>query len=158
MVCRNSRSGKRTPRRRNLPCECSAGLAKHRLLLAVAIVVMPPASVSITKKLPTNADVVVCLNFTKAFSIFELDGIGATALRNLSARGHLALRKHLSCLVASDRILRQYIIGNVVNAYLIVCSGRRSQNRHCCSLLLELSLEEFVIPQFKAPGNEPHRY
>src|SRR3977135_3140426 len=102
------------------------------MLLAVAVVVMPPAPVRITKKFTTNADVVVSLNFTEAFSIFEFDGVRAPALGNVGASSLLALGKHLSCLIATHCILRQNTLRNVVNAYLIVCSGRRRQNRHCC--------------------------
>src|SRR5437868_15453502 len=105
IVCRNDRPGKRTPRRGNLPGDRSAGRAKHRVLLAVAIVIMPPAAVRVTKKLATNADRAVRLNFTEAFRIFDLHGICAAALRNLSARSLFALGKHLSCFVAGNRIL-----------------------------------------------------
>src|SRR6266576_4421498 len=107
-------------------------LRDRRSLLAVAVVVMPPAPVVIAKKFATNAYIAVGLNFTEALCILDLDGICAAALRNLSASGLLALGKHLRCLVARNGILLEHVVGDIVDANLIVLSGRRSQNRHCC--------------------------
>src|SRR6267143_6167221 len=98
--------------------------------LAVAIVVVIPAPVSIAENFATNTDIAVSLNFTEALCILDLDGIGAAALRNLSSRSLLALGKHLRCLVTRYRILLEHVVGHLIDGYLIVCSGRRSQNRH----------------------------
>src|ERR1700738_4212090 len=98
------------------------------MLLAVAIVVMPPAPIRVAKKFATNADIVVGLNLTKAFGILDPDRICA-ALGNVGARGFLAFGEHLRCLVARNRILRKYAIRDIINTYLVVFSGRRSQNR-----------------------------
>ena len=68
----------------------SRTLLNHRnveLPLAVAIIVMPPATVGIAIKLATNADVVVGLHFAEAFRIIYLGGAHcARAFGNLSAR------------------------------------------------------------------------
>src|SRR6267143_2124268 len=99
--------------------------------LAVAIVVVIPAPVSIAENFATDTDIAVGLNFTEALCILDLDGISAAALRNLSSRSLLALGKHLRCLVTRYRILLEHVVGDIIDGYLIVCSGRRSQNRHC---------------------------
>src|ERR1700730_571168 len=132
MVLRTSRANERLPPPKRLFGRRCSGSAKHGTFLAVAIVVMPPAPVVIAQKLATNTDIVVGLNLTEAFGILDPHRICATALGNVGARSFLALGKHLRCLVALNRILREYTIRDVVNTYLIVFTGSRSQNRHCC--------------------------
>src|ERR1700738_2510224 len=103
-----------------------------KAVLAVAIVVLPPASVGVAPKLAADADVAVGLYFAQALSILHLGSVHCSrALGNIAARFLLALGKHLRCLLASNRILRKHAIGDVIYTYLIVGSWGRSQNRHC---------------------------
>src|SRR6266478_7630575 len=103
-----------------------SGISRHALLrrgvcgvlLAVAIIVMPPASVGITKKFTTNADIIIGLNFTQALCIFYPCRAHCTrALRDLAARGLFAFGKHLSCFLASNCILLEYAIWDIINTY-----------------------------------------
>src|SRR6266536_3331869 len=110
-----------------------SGISRHALLrrdicgvhLAVAIVVMPPTSVGITKKFTTNADIIIGLNFTQALCIFYPCRAHCTgALRDLAARGLSAFGKHLGCFLARNCILLEYAIWDIINAYFIALAGR----------------------------------
>jgi len=110
-----------------------SGISRHALprrgicgvLLAVAIIVMPPTSVGITKKLTTNADIIIGLNFTQALCIFYPCRAHRTGtLGDLAARGLSAFRKHLGCFLARNCILLEYAIWDIINAYLIALAGR----------------------------------
>jgi hypothetical protein len=93
--------------------------------LAVAIVVMPPAAVSVTKKSATNANVVVGLDFSQAFSVVHSGRThGHFTLGNLVTGGLGTLRKHRCSFFTGNRILLEYAIGNVINANLVALTGR----------------------------------
>jgi hypothetical protein len=94
------------------------------LLLAVAIVVMPPASIGITKKFTTNADITIGLNFTQALCVFYPCRALSPTLGDLAARRLFALGKHLGCFIACNCILFEHIIRDIINANFIALSGR----------------------------------
>src|SRR6266511_4877953 len=157
MVLRTSRAGERLPPPKRLFGRSCSGSAKHSTFLAVAIVIMPPAPVDIAQKLATNADIAVGLNLTKAFGILGPHCICAAALGNVGAGSFFALGKHRRCLVARNRILSQYAIRDVVDTYLIVFSGSRSQNRHCCFSFWIKYWRNSRFLGVKRPGDEPRR-
>jgi hypothetical protein len=100
-------------------------LGEYGERLAVAIVVMPPAAVSVTKKSATNANVIVGLDFTQAFSVFHSGRThGHFTLGNLVAGGLGTLRKHRCSFFTGDRILLEYAIWNIINTNFVALTGR----------------------------------